>query len=252
MDPLDRRVYGVHLVDDDLRCTLYAVSTPSPSPREPLSADRIVEAAVALADREGLDGLSMRTLATGLGVVPMALYKHVANKEDLVDGMVDRVWGEVEAPATDLPWREAMRRRAASLRQALLRHRWAVGLMESRMRPGLANLRQHDAMMGCLRSAGFSFRTTVHVTSVLDAYVYGFALQEKTLPFGTPEESGEAAQQKLEATPPELAQLFPHLIEVVSELSRAGYDYDAEFETGLDLILDGVEKLRPEWGSAAE
>jgi hypothetical protein len=102
-------------------------------------------------------------------------------------------------------------------------------------------------MMGCLRTAGFTFRTTVHVTSALDAYVYGFALQEKTLPFGTPEESGEAAAAKLDAAPPELAQQFPHLLEVVSELARAGYDYDEEFLTGLDLLLDGVERLRPEW-----
>ena len=212
--------------------------------RAPLTPDRIVEAALALADADGLDGLSMRTLAQRLSVVPMALYKHVASKEELIDGMIDGVWTEVDAPDPELPWREAMRRRSVSLRAAMLRHRWAVGLMEGRMRPGLANLRQHDAMMGCLRRAGFSFRTTVHVTSILDAYVYGFALQEKTLPFATAEESGEAAAEKLEATPPELAAMFPHLLEVVSELGRAGYDYDEEFETGLDLILDGVERLR--------
>jgi AcrR family transcriptional regulator len=219
-------------------------------PRQTLSVDRVVSTALAVADGDGLDGLSMRALAQTLGVVPMALYKHVANKEDLLDGMVDRVWAEVEAPDPGLGWREAMRRRSISLRAALLRHSWAVGLMESRMRPGPANLAQHDAMMGCLRRSGFSFRTTVHVTSALDAYVYGFALQEKSLPFGTPEESGEAAAQKLEATPPELAAMFPHLIEVVSELAKAGYDYDEEFLTGLDLLLDGVERLRPEWASA--
>ena len=215
--------------------------------RPPLTVDRIIGTAVALADTDGLEGLSMRTLAQRLDVVPMALYKHVANKEELIDGMVDSVWTEVKAPDPELPWREAMRRRSVSLRAAMLRHRWAVGLMEGRMRPGFANLRQHDAMMGCLRRAGFSFRTTVHVTSMLDAYVYGFALQEKTLPFATAEESGEAAAEKLEATPPELAAMFPHLLEVVSELGRAGYDYDEEFGTGLDVILDGVERLRPEW-----
>jgi len=217
------------------------------APRQTLSTARVIEAAVELADREGLDGLSMRELAQRLGVVPMALYKHVANKDDLLDGMVDTVWAEVEAPSPELGWREAMRRRSISLRDALMRHRWAVGLLEARMRPGPANLSQHNAMMGSLRTAGFTFRTTVHVTSALDAYVYGFALQEKTLPFGTPEESGEAAAAKLDATPPELAQQFPHLLEVVSELARAGYDYDEEFLTGLDLLLDGVERLRPEW-----
>lgn len=223
------------------------MSSPSPEPRRTLTVERVVRTAVELADADSLDGLSMRTLAQRLGVVPMALYKHVANKEELIDGMVDSVWTEVEAPEPELPWREALRRRSISLRAAMLRHRWAVGLMEGRMRPGFANLRQHDAMMGCLRRAGFTFRTTVHVTSMLDAYVYGFALQEKTLPFATAEESGEAAAEKLDATPPELAAMFPHLLEVVSELGRAGYDYDEEFETGLDLLLDGVERLRPEW-----
>lgn len=219
-------------------------------PRPALTTDRLIDAGLALADSEGLDGLSMRTLAQRLGVVPMALYKHVSNKDELLDGMVDRVWAEVEAPSTDQGWREGMRRRSVSLRRALLRHRWAVGLMESRLRPGFANLHQHNAMMGCLRRSGFSFRTTVHVTSVLDAYVYGFALQEKTLPFATAEESGEVAEQKLDATPPELAQHFPFLLEVVSELARAGYDYDEEFVTGLDLILDAVERMRPDWATA--
>ena len=222
----------------------------SSTPRPGLTTDRVIDAGLALADSEGLDGLSMRTLAQRLGVVPMALYKHVANKDDLLDGMVDRVWAEVEAPSTDQTWREGMRRRSVSLRRALLRHRWAVGLMESRLRPGFANLHQHNAMMGCLRRSGFSFRTTVHVTSVLDAYVYGFALQEKTLPFDTAEESGAVAEQKLDATPPEFAQHFPYLLEVVSELARAGYDYDDEFVTGLDLILDAVERARPDWATA--
>ncbi|MGO4301770.1 TetR/AcrR family transcriptional regulator [Leifsonia sp. RAF41] len=222
----------------------------STAPRQTLTIERIVAEGVALADSAGLDGLSMRTLAQLLGVVPMALYKHVANKDELLDGMVDRVWAEVEAPSPDLGWRDALHRRSVSLRDALLRHRWAVGMMEARLRPGLANLQQHNAMMGCLRRSGFSFRTTVHVTSVLDAYVYGFALQEKTLPFDTAEQSGEVAEQKLAATPPEFALHFPYLLEVVAELGRAGYDYDEEFMTGLDLILDGVERLRPGWATA--
>ena len=222
-------------------------STPT---RQPLTPERIVDEGIALADAGGLDALSMRTLAQRLGVVPMALYKHVANKDELLDGMVDRVWTEVEAPSPELGWRDAMRRRSVSLRAALLRHRWAVGMMEARLRPGVANLMQHNAMMGCLRRSEFSFRTTVHVTSVLDAYVYGFALQEKTLPFETPEESGDVAQQKLEAAPPEFAAAFPYLLEVVAELGAAGYDYDAEFATGLDVILDGIERLRPDWATA--
>ncbi|MGH1523886.1 TetR/AcrR family transcriptional regulator [Leifsonia sp. L25] len=225
---------------------------PQPA-RSRLTRDVVLARALERADAAGLDALSMRALAAELGVVPMALYKHVANKEELIDGMVDLVWAEVEPPAIAdadsgapaLPWREAMRARAASLRAALRRHPWAVGLMESRMRPGLANLAAHNAMMGCLREAGFSFRATVHATSVLDAYVYGFALQEKTLPFDTPEESGEAAAAKSETVPPEVALQFPYLLEVVAELAQAGYDYDEEFATGLDLILEGIERLQP-------
>lgn len=228
------------------------------SPRPRLTRDAVLASALARADAAGLDALSMRALAAELGVVPMALYKHVANKDELIDGMVDLVWAEVEPPAIGgatvearsvgapaVPWHEAMRARAVSLREALRRHPWAVGLMESRMRPGLANLAAHNAMMGCLREAGFSFRATVHATSVLDAYVYGFALQEKTLPFDTPEESGEAAAAKRETVPPEVALRFPYLLEVVAELAREGYDYDEEFATGLDLILQGIERLQP-------
>ncbi|WP_434316530.1 TetR/AcrR family transcriptional regulator [Leifsonia sp. P73] len=230
---------------------------PQP-PRPRLTSDTVLASALARADAAGLDALSMRALAAELGVVPMALYKHVANKDELIDGMVDLVWAEVEPPAIrgvaaeagstaapTVPWHAAMRARAVSLREALRRHPWAVGLMESRMRPGLANLAAHNAMMGCLREAGFSFRATVHATSVLDAYVYGFALQEKTLPFDTPEESGEAAAAKGETVPPEVALRFPYLLEVVAELTREGYDYDEEFATGLDLILEGIERLQP-------
>lgn len=219
----------------------------SEAPRRRLHRAQVLATAVARADRAGLEQLSMRSLAQDLGVVPMALYKHVANKDELLDGMVDFVWAEVEPPEVGAPWRAGMRARTVSLREALRRHRWAIGLMEARMRPGPANLRQHNAMMGCLREAGFSFRTTVHVTTLLDAYVYGFALQEQTLPFETPEQSGEAAAQHLDSVPPEAAAAFPYLIEVVTELAQAGYDHGEEFETGLDLILDGVERLRPDW-----
>jgi len=204
----------------------------------------VLQRALERADASGIDALSMRSLASELGVVPMALYKHVANKDELVDEMVDLVWAEVEPP-TGTTWQLAMRARAESLRAALRRHPWAVGLMESRMRPGPANLAAHNAMMGCLREAGLPFRTTVHVTSVLDAYVYGFALQEKTLPFDTAEESGQIAAEKEQAVPPELAERFPYLLEVVAQLAEAGYDYDEEFAIGLDLILEGVERRWP-------
>lgn len=212
--------------------------------RPRLTRDAVLQRALERADASGIDALSMRSLASELGVVPMALYKHVANKDELVDEMVDLVWAEVEPP-TGTTWQLAMRARAESLRAALRRHPWAVGLMESRMRPGPANLAAHNAMMGCLREAGLPFRTTVHVTSVLDAYVYGFALQEKTLPFDTAEESGQIAAEKEQAVPPELAERFPYLLEVVAQLAEAGYDYDEEFAIGLDLILEGVERRWP-------
>ncbi len=219
--------------------------------RTRLSRELVLSTAVAVADKTGFEGLTMRTLAHEFGVVPMALYKHVANKEDLLDGMVDIVFSEVDVPSGP-DWKTAMRERSISMRRALVRHRWAVGFMESRMRPGPANLRHHNAVMGCLRQAGFSFRTTVHAYSTLDSYTYGFLLQEKTLPFDSAEESGEVAAQKLSMQPAEVAAQFPYLIEVVMELGMAGYDYDVEFEVGLDLILDGIEKLRPEWVDSSE
>ena len=152
-------------------------------------------AAVALADEAGLEGFSMRGLAQELGVVPMALYKHVANKDELLDGMVDIVFSEIELPPADLDWRSAMRVRALSTRDALKRHGWAIGMMESR-RPGPANLRNHNAVMGCLRSAGFAFTMAIHAYSLQDAYIYGFALQERDTGFETPDSAGEAAQRR--------------------------------------------------------
>jgi AcrR family transcriptional regulator len=215
--------------------------------RRRLDTESVLRRGVVLADETGLEALTMRALAEALGVVPMALYKHVANKRALLDGMVDLLWGEVVEPDPARGWKRAMRERAVSLRDVLTRHRWAVGLMEAHGMPGPENLRQHDAMMGCLRRSGFSFRTTVHVTSALDAYVYGFALQQKTLAFETPEESAEVAAATRDAQAAEVAARYPYLIEVVVELAKAGYDYDEEFEVGLDLLLDGVDALRPAW-----
>ena len=209
--------------------------------RKPLSRERVLEAAVALADEAGLEAFSMRALAQELGVVPMALYKHVANKDELLDGMVDSVFGEIELPPTVLDWRSAMRRRATSTREALKRHSWAIGMMESR-RPGPANLRNHNAVMGCLREAGFPFEMAIHAYSVQDAYIYGFALQERDTGFETPDSAGEAAQRRA-ATIGALED-YPHLAEIVTKLPETGYDDAVEFAWGLDLILDGLERLR--------
>src|ERR1700753_3452047 len=166
--------------------------------RTRLSRSIVLEAAIALADEDGFEGLSMRPLAQELGVVPMALYKHVANTDELRDGMVDIVFGEIESPPIDDDWRSAMRRRAISVREAMTRHSWAIGLMETRS-PGPANLRNHNAVMGCLREAGFSFKTAIHAYSVQDAYIYGFALQAQTLDFETADSAGEAAQRRAAA-----------------------------------------------------
>ena len=214
--------------------------------RARLSRDRVVLAALALADKGGIESLSMRNLAKELGVVPMALYKHVANKGDLLDGMVDIVFSEAEFPSDGADWKTAMRQRAISMREALLRHSWAIGLMEGRMSPGPANRRHHNATMACMREAGFSFRTAVHAYNAMDSYIYGFTLQEKTLPFETPEESGEVVQTKaanVAQTMGAWADEYPYLAEIVVELGKAGFDYAAEFEFALDLILDGIERL---------
>jgi AcrR family transcriptional regulator len=196
-----------------------------------------------LADAGGFESLSMRKVAAALGVEAMSLYNHVAGKDDLLDGLVDIVFSEIEVPEPgEGDWRRAMRDRALSVRETLNRHRWAVGLMESRVNPGPANLRSHNAMMGCLREAGFSFRDAVHAASVMDAYIYGFAQQEKSLPFDTPEEHAEVLEVKQQHVPDMSA--YPYLVEVGMEMAKEGYDYATEFAFGLDLILDGLERLR--------
>jgi AcrR family transcriptional regulator len=217
--------------------------------RTPLSTARVLAAAVALADEGGLEAFSMRGLAQELGVVPMALYKHVANKDALLDGMIDIVFEEIELPPPDLEWRSAMRRRALSTRQALGRHPWAIGIMESR-HPGPANLRNHNAVMGCLREAGFSFKVAVHAYSAQDAYIYGFALQERDLGFKTPDSAAQAAQRRAETIG--ALDEYPYLVEVVIKLPESGYDSAVEFAWGLDLILEGLEQLRQEQTKPAQ
>ena len=209
--------------------------------REPLSSARVLGSAVALADEAGLEAFSMRGLAQELGVVPMALYRHVANKDELLDGMVDIIFSEIELAPGEVDWRSAMRRRAISTREALKRHSWAIGMMESR-HPGPANLRNHNAVMGCLRKAGFSFKMAVHAYSVQDAYIYGFALQERDTGFETPDSAADAAQRRAQM----IGALddYPYLVEIARKLPESGYDNAVEFAWGLDLILDGLERLR--------
>jgi AcrR family transcriptional regulator len=213
--------------------------TPTRTGRLPLTRDRVLATAVALADVDGIESLTMRKLGEALGVEAMSLYNHVANKDALLDGMVDVVFGEIDLPATDAGWREAMRRRAHSMRAALTRHPWALALMETRTAPGPATLRHHDAVIGCLRDAGFSIAMTAHAFSLLDAYIFGFALQEATLPFDA-SDAGEVAQDILEQMP---AGEFPHLTEfAVEHVLQPGYDYGDEFAFGLELVLDGLDQ----------
>ncbi len=169
-------------------------TTKRPQRRAPLSRELVLETAVKLADRGGLESLSMRKLGQELGVEAMALYYHFANKDEVIDGMVDLVFSEVDLPIGGADWKTAMRRRAFSLRDVLLRHRWALGLMESRRKPGPANLRHHDAVIGSLLSAGLDMPTIAHAYSLLDSYIYGFALFAMNLPFDPPEEVPELGQ----------------------------------------------------------
>ena len=200
----------------------------------------MLRAAIAFADAKGIESLSMRKLGQQLGVEAMSLYKHVANKDDMLDGMVDVVFSEIDLPSDRVHWKTAMRERAVSARQALSRHPWAIGLTESRMKPGPANLRHHDTVIGCLREAGFSIAMAMHAYSALDSYIYGFALQEKSLPFDTSDQVGEVAEIILSQFP---AGEYPYLAEaVVEQVAKPGYEYADEFEFGLDLILDGLEQ----------
>jgi len=208
----------------------------------PLNRERVLQAAVAFADKHGIASVSMRKLGEAPGVEAMSLYNHVANKDELLDDMVDVVFAEIGLPSGAPDWRIAMRERALSARRVLSQHRGAIGLMESRGSPGSATLRHHDAVVGCLREAGFSIEMATHAFAVLDSYIYGFALQEANLPFDTATGGSE-----VDGTP--LAQVsaeqYPHLAELATlQVLQPGYDYGDEYEFGLDLILDSLERAR--------
>ncbi|ASR35578.1 AcrR family transcriptional regulator [Prauserella marina] len=209
--------------------------------RAPLNRDRVVTAAITLADEKGETGISMRAIAARLGVEAMSLYNHVSGREDMLDGMVDAVFAEIDLPAPAEEWKQAMRERAVSSRAALRRHPWAVGLMDSRRTPGPATLRHHDAVIGVLRAGGFSVAMTAHAFSAIDSYLYGFVLQELSLPFTGPGELGDVAEGIQRALP---EGTHPHLLELMTEHALLpGYSYADEFEFGLSLILDA---LRPD------
>ena len=208
--------------------------------RGQLSRERVLQAALAVADAGGLASLTIRSLATELGAKPMSVYYHVASKSEILDALVDTVFGEIELPTPGGDWRPEMERRARSTREVLARHRWAIGLLESRTTPGPANLRHHDTVIATLRGAGFSPELTAHAFALLDSYVYGFALQEASLPFEGPESVGEVAEPIMELM---AAGEYPSLVDMAtSYYLQPGYDFADEFRFGLDVILDGIEK----------
>ncbi len=210
--------------------------------RPRLSKERVLAAALAIADQGGLAGLTIRSLAHELGAKPMSVYYYVASKDDLLDALVDVVFEEIELPEPEGDWREQMRRRAHSARDRLKQHPWAIGLLESRTSPGPATLRHHDTVLACLRHAGFSAELTAHAYALIDSYIYGFALQEASLPFDGPESVGDVAEpiMALMATGE-----YPAMVEMAtSYYLRPGYDFADEFEFGLDLILDGLDRRR--------
>jgi AcrR family transcriptional regulator len=223
-----------------------AAKTTQAEARSPLSRERVLAAAVELADANGIESITMRKVGEALGVEAMSLYNHVANKGDLLDGMVDVVFSEIELPSgDDVGWREAMRVRCASARQVLARHPWAIGLMNSSTSPGAANLGHHDAVLGVLIGAGLSLPLAGHAFAVLDSYTYGFALQEGTIPLAGAEQIADLATEILGV---HTADAYPNMAAFTTGYVLHGaYDFADEFDWGLDLVLDGLE-----WAVAAE
>ena len=214
---------------------------PGARARAPLTRERVLRAAVVLADTSGIESLSMRRLGQELGVEAMSLYNHVANKDEILDGIVDLVFGEIALPSGEGEWKPAMRSRATSAHEALIRHPWAPSLMQSRTRPGPATMRHHDSVLGSLRNAGFTLVMAAHAVSVIDGYVYGFALQQINIPLQSREQVAVVGESILR----QLAGEYPHLAEMITDHAmKPGYDYAKEFEFGLDLILDGLERRR--------
>jgi AcrR family transcriptional regulator len=215
--------------------------------RARLNRERVLQSAIGLADEDGLEKLSMRRLGEGLGVEAMSLYNHVSNKEDLLNGMIDTLYGEIELPSHDDDWKTALRKRSVSVRDVLLRHPWANGLMDSATSPGPGTLRHHDRVLGTFRNGGFSLAMTAHAFSALDSYVYGYAKQEKALPFDDGEQAAAMANVMLAQLP---ASEYPYLYELMAKhVLRPGYNYADEFSFGLDLVLDALERARDAEGA---
>lgn len=216
----------------------HADELPIPA-RTPLTRERILEAAVDLADRAGIEALTIRRLATELDVKPMTLYHHVDGKEAVLDGMIDLVFTNIALPDKELAWRDAVHGRCRSAREVLASHPWSVPLMESRRSPGPATLRHHEAMLACFLESGMSLQLTAHAYAVVDSYVYGFAMQEANLAVQGASGDEEVTRQ--------IATQFsddqhPHLMRFSTEhVLRPGYHFGDSFEYGLDLLLAGLD-----------
>lgn len=213
-----------------------ATATSSAERRAPLSRERVLRAAVALADESGIESLTMRRLGQELGVEAMSLYKHVANKDDILDGIVDLVLGDIDVPPTGTQWKTAMRARAISAHQVLLSHPWAAMLVMSRFNIGPGMTRYLDATLGRLREGGFSIEGALDAWHTLDSHIYGFTLQELNLPFEVEETRNVSAAVLGQLS----ADAYPHVVEVITRIMQTGREENFEF--GLDLILDGLER----------
>ena len=208
--------------------------------RVQLSRDRVLRGAVAVADEGGIAALTIRTLAQGLGVKPMSVYHYVANKDEILDGIIDLVFSEIELPVAGRDWQTEMRRRADSARQVLRRHPWATPLLQSRLNAGPATLRHHNAFLATLRGAGFTVEQAAHAFALIDSYVYGFAMSERALPIHGPESVADLAAVMVQRFP---ADEYPHLFEfTISHVMQPGYDFGLEFTFGLDLVLDALAR----------
>jgi len=205
--------------------------------RAPLSRERVLRAAVALADQNGIESLTMRRLGQELGVEAMSLYNHVANKDDILDGIVDLVLSDIDVPPSGTDWKPAMRHRAISAHEVLLAHPWAAMLVMSRYNIGPGMTRYLDATLGRLREGGFSIEGALDAWNTLDSHLYGFTLQELNLPFDV----SETQQVSASVLPQIPADEFPHVAEVITHVMQSGRAEDFQF--GLDLILDGLEAI---------
>jgi AcrR family transcriptional regulator len=211
--------------------------------RAPLNRERVLRGAVAVADKGGIAGLTIRSLADELGVKPMSVYHYFANKAAILDGIVDLVFSQIELPSPDGEWMAEIRRRAHSARAVLRQHSWAIALMESRTNPGPATLKHHNANLATWRAAGFSVAMTAHAYALIDSYIYGFAVQEAALPFEGRDSAAEVAGPIMELF---ATGEYPYMVEIATEhVLQPGYDFGDEFEFGLTLILDGLARQLP-------